>query len=159
MGQCLMAAEKSQESGLYILLLVRSNQPLGIGKELRLSGEGMPWCESEKDEIIVTLEYGITSLGDSFFRNGAPGLKSLTFPDSLESAGSGIFMGCTGLESLSLGSKTEIDWTNMPASLAQINVPGSNPYYAVGEYGIVFEKEELLQLCSRVQTHFVLPHM
>ena len=27
------------------------------------------------------------------------------------------------------------------------------------EYGIVFEKEELLQLCSRVQTHFVLPHM
>lgn len=27
------------------------------------------------------------------------------------------------------------------------------------EYGIVFEKGELLQLCSRVQTHFVLPHM
>ena len=131
----------------------------GIGKELKLSGEGMPWCESEKDEIIVTLEYGITSLGDSFFRNGAPGFKSLTFPDSLESAGSGVFMGCTGLESLTLGSKTEIDWTNMPVSLAKINVPGSNPYYAVGEYGIVFDKDmKTILYCPRtVSGEVVIP--
>ena len=131
----------------------------GIGNDLRTSGQGRPWCESEKDEVVVNLEYGIISLGDSFFSGGSSGLKSLTFPDSLEIIGSDPFKGCTGMESLKLGSKTEIDWQSVAASLAQIDIPDSNPYYTNGKYGIVFDKDQkIIHYCPRtVSGEVVIP--
>ena len=77
---------------------------------LTLSGSGEMWnygyvTSPFKDYGIktVTIEYGITSIGDYVFR-GCSGLTKLTLPNSVTSIGDGAFCGCTGLTELTLSN-------------------------------------------------------
>ena len=49
----------------------------------------------------VTIEYGITSIGDYVFR-GCCGMTELTLPNSVTSIGGNAFEGCSGLTELTL---------------------------------------------------------
>ena len=49
----------------------------------------------------VTIEYGITSIGDYVFR-GCSGLTELTLPNGVMSIGGNAFEGCSGLTELTL---------------------------------------------------------
>ena len=75
---------------------------------LTLSGSGEMWnygyvTSPFKDYGIktVTIEYGITSIGDYVFR-GCCGMTELTLPNSVTSIGDGAFRGCRGLTKLTL---------------------------------------------------------
>ena len=75
---------------------------------LTLSGSGEMWnygyvTSPFKDYGIktVTIEYGITSIGDYVFR-GCCGMTELTLPNSVTSIGGNAFEGCSGLTELTL---------------------------------------------------------
>ena len=75
---------------------------------LTLSGSGEMWnygyvTSPFKDYGIktVTIEYGITSIGDYVFR-GCCGMTELTLPNSVTSIGDYAFFGCSGLTELTL---------------------------------------------------------
>ena len=75
---------------------------------LTLSGSGEMWnygyvTSPFKDYGIktVTIEYGITSIGDYVFR-GCCGMTELTLPNSVRSIGGNAFEGCNGLTELIL---------------------------------------------------------
>ena len=75
---------------------------------LTLSGSGEMWnygyvTSPFKDYGIktVTIEYGITSIGDYVFR-GCCGMTELTLPNSVTSIGDYAFLGCSGLTELTL---------------------------------------------------------
>ena len=75
---------------------------------LTLSGSGEMWnygyvTSPFKDYGIktVTIEYGITSIGDYVFR-GCCGMTELTLPNSVTSIGGNAFEGCSGLTELIL---------------------------------------------------------
>lgn len=75
---------------------------------LTLSGSGEMWnygyvTSPFKDYGIktVTIEYGITSIGDYVFR-GCCGMTELTLPNSVTSIGGNAFEGCNGLTELIL---------------------------------------------------------
>ena len=75
---------------------------------LTLSGSGEMWNYSYYDSPFkdygiktVTIEYGITSIGDYVFR-GCCGMTELTLPNSVTSIGDCAFYGCTGLTELIL---------------------------------------------------------
>ena len=77
---------------------------------LTLSGSGEMWnygyvTSPFKDYGIktVTIEYGITSIGDYVFR-GCCGMTELTLPNSVRSIGKYAFDSCTGLTNLALPS-------------------------------------------------------
>ena len=77
---------------------------------LTLSGSGEMWnygyvTSPFKDYGIktVTIEYGITSIGDYVFR-GCCGMTELTLPNSVTSIGGNAFEGCSGLTELTLPS-------------------------------------------------------
>ena len=75
---------------------------------LTLSGSGEMWnygyvTSPFKDYGIktVTIEYGITSIGESAFL-GCRGMTKLTLPNSVTSIGGNAFEGCSGLTELTL---------------------------------------------------------
>ncbi|MEE0626195.1 MAG: leucine-rich repeat protein [Muribaculaceae bacterium] len=75
---------------------------------LTLSGSGEMWnygyvTSPFKDYGIktVTIEYGITSIGESAFL-GCRGMTELTLPNSVRSIGGNAFEGCSGLTELTL---------------------------------------------------------
>ena len=75
---------------------------------LTLSGSGEMWNYGYDDSPFkdygiktVTIEYGITSIGDYVFR-GCCGMTELTLPNSVTSIGDCAFYGCTGLTELIL---------------------------------------------------------
>ena len=75
---------------------------------LTLSGSGEMWnygyvTSPFKDYGIktVTIEYGITSIGDYVFR-GCCGMTELTLPNSVTSIADDAFHGCRGLTELTL---------------------------------------------------------
>ena len=75
---------------------------------LTLSGSGEMWnygyvTSPFKDYGIktVTIEYGITSIGDYVFR-GCCGMTELTLPNGVMSIGGNAFEGCSGLTELTL---------------------------------------------------------
>ena len=77
---------------------------------LTLSGSGEMWnygyvTSPFKDYGIktVTIEYGITSIGESAFL-GCRGMTELTLPNSVRSIGKYAFDSCTGLTNLALPS-------------------------------------------------------
>ena len=105
---------------------------------LTLSGSGEMWnygyvTSPFKDYGIktVTIEYGITSIGDYVFR-GCCGMTELTLPNSVTSIGDCAFYGCTGLTELilpnSVRSIGDIAFTYC-SGLEKITVESGNSCY------------------------------
>ena len=87
---------------------------------LTLSGSGEMWnygyvTSPFKDYGIktVTIEYGITSIGESAFL-GCRGLTELILPNSVTSIGNYAFSDCSGLEKITVdrGNKRYDSWGN-----------------------------------------------
>ena len=101
---------------------------------LTLSGSGEMWnygyvTSPFKDYGIktVTIEYGITSIGDYVFR-GCCGMTELTLPNSVTSIGGNAFEGCSGLTELTLpNSVTSIadDAFHGCRGLTELTLPNS----------------------------------
>ena len=101
---------------------------------LTLSGSGEMWnygyvTSPFKDYGIktVTIEYGITSIGDYVFR-GCCGMTELTLPNSVTSIGDYAFYGCSGMTELILpNSVTSIgDFAFLGCSgLTELTLPNS----------------------------------
>ncbi len=69
-----------------------------------------PWYLSRNNALTVTLDDGITNIGDCAFR-GCTGLTAITVPDSVTRIGSYAFSGCTGLTSFTIpDSVTDIGY-------------------------------------------------
>ena len=66
---------------------------------------GTPWYYSRNNEITVTIEEGITSIGSSTFQ-GCSGLKILNIPSSVTKIGESAFNGCANWE-------TKVDISNI----------------------------------------------
>ena len=60
-----------------------------------------PWYISRESIKEISLEYGITSIGDYAFFD-CVGLTSITIPDSVTNIGDRAFFGCTGLTSFTI---------------------------------------------------------
>ncbi len=69
----------------------------GVGSMTNLeSGKSWPWQFSESDQLSVTLNEGITRIGNyAFFESG--NLTQITFPESLIEIGDCAFYECAGL--------------------------------------------------------------
>lgn len=101
---------------------------------LTLSGSGEMWnygyvTSPFKDYGIktVTIEYGITSIGDYVFR-GCCGMTELTLPNGVMSIGGNAFEGCSGLTELTLpNSVTSIadDAFHGCRGLTELTLPNS----------------------------------
>ena len=101
--------------------------------ELVISGEGemtssdIPWYSYRSSIKKVTIEDGVTSIGDSAFI-GCISLTSITIPDSVTSIGSEAFYYCTNLTSITIpDSVTSIgDYAFYECrSLTSITIPDS----------------------------------
>ncbi len=60
-----------------------------------------PWYFSRNNTIVLTIENGVTSIGDYTFYK-CIGIKSLVLPEGVTSIGSTTFRDCTGITSLTL---------------------------------------------------------
>ena len=108
---------------------------------LTLSGSGEMWnygyvTSPFKDYGIktVTIEYGITSIGDYVFR-GCCGMTELTLPNSVRSIGKYAFDSCTGLTNLALPSSvTSIGSAAFQgcSGLTELTLP--NGVRSIGDY-------------------------
>ena len=61
----------------------------------------VPWCSNRETIKSVTIENGVTNIGESAFVN-CTGLVSINIPDGVTSIGSDAFSGCTGLTSINI---------------------------------------------------------
>ena len=112
---------------------------------LTLSGSGEMWnygyvTSPFKDYGIktVTIEYGITSIGDYVFR-GCCGMTELTLPNSVTSIGDNAFEGCSGLTELTLpNSVTSIgDYAFFGCSgLTELTLP--NGVMSIGDIAFTY---------------------
>ena len=59
---------------------------------------GTPWYYSRENELTITIEDGVKSIGENMFNN-CTGIKNITIPDSVESIGNSAFKNCTNIES------------------------------------------------------------
>ncbi len=108
---------------------------------LTLSGSGEMWnygyvTSPFKDYGIktVTIEYGITSIGDYVFR-GCCSMTELTLPNSVRSIGKYAFDSCTGLTNLALPSSvTSIGSAAFQgcSGLTELTLP--NGVRSIGDY-------------------------
>ena len=80
---------------------------------LTLSGSGEMWNYGYNNSPFkgyeirkATVEYGITSIGESAFQ-GCSGMTKLTLPSSVASIGEYAFSGCSGLTELTLPNSLE----------------------------------------------------
>lgn len=77
---------------------------------LSIKGEGSvqtaPWTESEIAVSSLTLEDGITSVGDSVFANCTE-LKAVNLGNTVEAIGSKAFAGCTSLTEVTIPSSVQ----------------------------------------------------
>ena len=105
---------------------------------LTLSGSGEMWNNGYDDSPFkdygiktVTIEYGITSIGESAFL-GCRGMTELILPNSVTSIGDCAFYGCTGLTELilpnSVRSIGDIAFTYC-SGLEKITVESGNSCY------------------------------
>ncbi|MGN1478541.1 MAG: leucine-rich repeat protein [Acutalibacteraceae bacterium] len=60
-----------------------------------------PWYLSRGNIIEITLEHGITHIGNYAF-DGCNGIKAITIPDSVTNIGNGSFKACRGIESITI---------------------------------------------------------
>lgn len=104
---------------------------------LTLSGSGEMWNNGYDDSPFkdygiktVTIEYGITSIGDYAFM-GCTGMTELTLPNSVTSIGRGTFVDCSGLTELTLPSSvTSIGVAAFSSNgLEKITVESGNSRY------------------------------
>ena len=61
-----------------------------------------PWDSTSSYIKSVSIENGITSIGDAAFR-GCSSLSSITIPDSVKSIGSSAFSYCSSLTAINVG--------------------------------------------------------
>ena len=71
---------------------------------------GVPWSSGNALTLTVTIEDGITSIGNYVFSNCA-NIKSITLPESVTRIGNYSFLNCTGLNAIDL-SKVETFGSN-----------------------------------------------
>ena len=106
-----------------------------------VSGKGAMWDVSSKgvtpikDYLAsikkIQFEEGVTSVGDSFFRE-APNLKTIVFSDSIESIGIFAFLRCNLLESVHLPNglkRLKQECFNHCDSLEEFVIPGSVTFF------------------------------
>ena len=109
---------------------------------LTLSGSGEMWNYYGNDDSpfkgygikTVTIEYGITSIGESAFL-GCRGMTELTLPNSVRSIGKYAFDSCTGLTNLALPSSvTSIGSAAFQgcSGLTELTLP--NGVRSIGDY-------------------------
>ncbi len=67
------------------------------------SSSSVPWNAVREKIKSVTIENGVTSIGDYAF-SGCTSLTSITIPDSVTSIGNYAFSGCTSLTSITIGN-------------------------------------------------------
>lgn len=106
-----------------------------------VSGKGEMWDVSSKgvtpikDYLAsiknIEFEEGVTSVGDSFFRE-APNLKTVIFADSIESIGTFAFLRCNLLESVELPNglkRLKQECFNYCDSLEEFVMPGNVTFF------------------------------
>nr|MCR5073795.1 leucine-rich repeat protein [Clostridiales bacterium] len=67
-----------------------------------------PWSEFIGMISTVTIEDGVTEIGDNVFL-AYPVLRKVSIPDSVRHIGSGAFAGCTGLTDIQIPDGTSVD--------------------------------------------------
>jgi hypothetical protein len=104
-------------------------------------GSYAPWFSYRYSIKTLTIEQGVTSIGDMAF-DGCSELTSVTIPNSVTSIGSSAFSGCSGLISVDIpNSVTSIgDWAFSRCSgLTSVDIPnsvtsiGSHAFYYCSE--------------------------
>ena len=117
---------------------------------LKISGSGamtdynlnnQPWKDLKSQITTVTIESGVTSIGDYAFDNCA-NLASVTIPATVTSIGDYAFFRCTNLASITIPAGVESIGTaafNGCINLTAFNVAEENANYA-SEDGVLFNK-------------------
>jgi len=120
-------------------LTVRSQAAMdACGNELQ------PWKAHMQQIISVTIEQGVTSIGNYAFYS-CRNLTSVTLGDSVTSIGNRAFVDCANLTSLTLGgSVTSIGNRAFYSCdrLTGIWVDEANQYYSSDASGVLFDKEK-----------------
>ena len=119
-------------------------------KTLKISGTGamtdynlnnQPWKDLKSQITTVTIESGVTSIGDYAFYN-CTNLASVTIPATVTSIGDYAFSRCTNLASITIPAGVESIGTgafNGCINLTAFNVAEENANYA-SEDGVLFNK-------------------
>lgn len=110
----------------------------------------IPWDDCRENIAVVTLETGITGIGDNAF-SACTNISSVVLPGSVQSIGSRAFNGCSGLKTLELndglleiGSRiiedTALTELSIPESLSAVSADaftgfGGQLYAALGSTG------------------------
>jgi len=120
-----------------------------------------PWHQSRSNEISVTIEEGITSIGDYAF-SGCSGLTSVIIPDSVTSIGYSAFSGCSGLTSVTIpDSVTSIGYSAFSgcSGLTKFIVSKDNANYSSDENGILYNKgkTQLIQCPGKFEGELAIP--
>ena len=117
---------------------------------LKISGSGamtdynlnnQPWKDLKSQITTVTIESGVTSIGDYAFDNCA-NLASVTIPATVTSIGDYAFFRCTNLASITIPAGVESIGTaafNGCINLTAFNVAEENTNYS-SEDGVLFNK-------------------
>ena len=119
-------------------------------KTLKISGSGamtdynlnnQPWKDLKSQITTVTIESGVTSIGDYAFYNCA-NLASVTIPATVTSIGDYAFSRCTNLTAITIPAGVESIGTaafNGCINLTAFNVAEENTNYS-SEDGVLFNK-------------------
>jgi len=139
---------------------------------LTISGSGgiysyssaAPWSMYREDIVLVIIEEGVTSIGDSAFAN-CVNLLEVWLPESLEKMGFNVFEGCNSLQGLIIPPKvkemtnTFQDSTNLQYIVFTGHAPNMNFSSLRGIGGMVFYPinykswtREVLQECVGTMT-------
>ena len=123
---------------------VESTQTLtisGTGAMTDYNLNNQPWKDLKSQITTVTIESGVTSIGDYAFYN-CTNLASVTIPATVTSIGDYAFSRCTNLASITIPAGVESIGTgafNGCINLTAFNVAEENANYA-SEDGVLFNK-------------------
>ena len=123
---------------------VSSTQTLtisGTGAMTDYDSDNQPWKDLKSQITTVTIESGVTSIGNSAFYN-CTNLASITIPSSVTSIGDYTFSRCTNLASITIPAGVESIGTaafNGCINLTAFNVAEENTNYS-SEDGVLFNK-------------------
>ena len=145
---------------------------------------GAPWWEYQESIVIVVIETGVTTIGNSAFQGCtsltavtipnsvttignsafvASSLTSVTIPNSVTTIGNSAFQSCTSLTAVTIpNSVTTIGNSafRYSTSLIAIDVASGNNSYA-SENGILFDKSKNVLICypaGKTETSYIIPN-
>lgn len=141
------------------------------------SSSPAPWDEYKEDITTVSVNEGVSHIGNYAFRNctsmnsitiaetvtsiggtslaGCSSLTDITIPDSVATIGGSAFASCTALENLTLGksvgytANSNYSWVNGCNNLEGIWVDAENPNLCSDEYGVLYDKSMTTLLLAR----------